>query len=151
MNKPADPDPFVLSIATLDADYHMTSHAHKRLSLLLWFIAAHSVCVGIALMAVPDSVLQIFGFTETGEMFFRAQAGVFHLAVAAVYAQGARSGDAAVVNLTVFIKTVAFVFLLVYFLCFSHVYIIALSGVLDGLMAGFVHFAAVAARRSGTT
>ena len=123
---------------------------HERLSFILWLVAAHSFFVGLGLIALPDSMFSFFGFTPGGELFFRAQAGVFHFVMVVVYVMAAvrivSSPDSTQIAITA--KFIAMVFLVSYFLFVVPVWMVLLSGIGDGAMGFLILWAFVAYRRS---
>lgn len=122
----------------------------QRLSLLLWLVAVHSFFVGLGLMLLPDALLSFFGFTPGGERFFRAQAGVFHFVMVVVYGMAAvrcvSSPDS--VYLAVAAKLIAMVFLICYFLVAAPLWMVLLSGVVDGAFGVLIAWAFTAYRKS---
>ena len=54
-----------------------------RLTVIL--IAAHSIILGIILMAAPVQLLSLFGWSIDCHRFFLQQAGVFHILLGFVY------------------------------------------------------------------
>jgi len=66
-----------------------SSVARKTLSLLtlsVSFVAAHSIVLGIILIAAPTWLLAIFGWSIECHKFFLQQAGVFHILLGSFYA-----------------------------------------------------------------
>lgn len=122
----------------------------QRLSLILWLIAAHSFCVGLGLIFLPDVLLSYFGFTPGGERFFRAQAGVFHFVMVVVYVMAAMrfvsSPDSA--YLAIAAKFIAMVFLISYYLFVVPIWLVLLSGVVDGAFGALIAWAFSAYRRT---
>ena len=105
------------------------------LKWILWLIAIHSICFGIALVVLPISVIELFGFSLT-EKFFADQGGVFHLVVAVAYIWAAldleNSFKLIVISCTA--KFVATVFLISYFIFGSPIFMVIFSGIADFLM-----------------
>jgi hypothetical protein len=122
----------------------------QRLSLILWLVAVHSFCVGVGLIFLPDALLSVFGFTPGGERFFRAQAGVFHFVMVVVYAMAAvrfvSSPDSTYIAIAA--KFIAMAFLFCYFLAVAPVWMVLLSGVVDGAFGALIAWAFRAYRRS---
>jgi hypothetical protein len=78
-------------------------------ALLVAAVVAHSLAVGLVLVAVPAWGLRFGGWTSAPPLFFPRQAGVFHFAVAFGYALEFVRGRG--VTLLVFTKSLAVVFL----------------------------------------
>ncbi len=121
----------------------------ERLSIILWLAAAHSFFVGLGLMLFPDSWLSFFGFAEGGERFFRVQAGIFHIVMVVAYTMGAKrcseASDAVLIAMGA--KLVATVFLLLYFVFISRIWMVLLSAVLDGVLGLMIFGAFISCRR----
>ena len=104
--------------------------------LLLYLIALHSFCVGIALIVLPFSVLSWFGFTIDPYRFFSTQGGVFHVVMSIGYLLAAKNplAEKSLIIFIILAKWIAFLFLGFYFLFSEMVPVIAISAVSDGLM-----------------
>jgi len=104
--------------------------------LLLFLIALHSFCVGIALIVLPFGVLSWFGFTVDPYRFFSTQGGVFHVVMAIAYLLAAKNplGEKNLIIFIIIAKWIAFFFLAFYFLFSEMVPVIAISAVSDGVM-----------------
>ena len=102
---------------------------------ILWLIAIHSICFGLALIIFPVSFIELFGFRLL-EKFFADQGGVFHLIISAVYIMAARNPENSgkFVFLACFTKFSAAVFLISYFLFDTHILMVLFSGFMDFLM-----------------
>jgi hypothetical protein len=126
------------------------SSPRQRLSLILWLVAAHSFFVGLGLIILPDNLLAFFGFAPGGERFFRAQAGVFHFVMVAVYIMAAvrcvSSPDST--YLAIAAKLFAMVFLISYYLFVVPVLMVLLSGLIDGAFGALIAWAFWAYRRT---
>jgi len=126
------------------------SSPRQRLSLILWLVAAHSFCVGLGLIFLPDALLSFFGFTPGGERFFRAQAGVFHFVMVVVYVMAAlrcaSSPDST--YLAIAAKFIAMVFLISYYLLAVPIWLVLLSGLVDGAFGVLIAWASSAYRRT---
>jgi hypothetical protein len=122
----------------------------QRLSMILWLVAAHSFCVGVGLIFLPDVLLSSFGFSPGGERFFRAQAGIFHFVMVVVYVTAAMrfvsSPDSA--YLAIAAKFIAMVFLISYYLFVVPLWLVLLSGVVDGAFGALIAWAFRAYRRT---
>ena len=107
---------------------------------LVWLIAAHSVAIGVLLLAVPAWAVRFAGWEGAEPLFFLRQAGVFHFVVATGYLlEYHRSGT---VTLLVVTKALACVFLLASAALTDTAWSVWFSGVTDGgmgLVALLVH------------
>lgn len=106
------------------------------LTVLLYLIALHSFCVGLALIIIPIPSLDFFGFTGYSGSFFKAQGGVFHIVMSVIYVIAARDIDRypILIYLTLTAKFIATIFLLGYYFIFEHVWMVLASGIGDLLM-----------------
>lgn len=118
------------------------------LSTLLWGVTAHSMAVGVGLLLLPSSVLEVFGYRPISEPFFLKQGGIFHVAMCLVYGSAARDPlkNAICVRLTVAVKLIAAVFLSLYFLFGAPILTVILAAGADLGMAVLVAWAAARAR-----
>jgi hypothetical protein len=109
-----------------------------RPALLL--MALHSLFTGVGLLVQPDFLLRWGGWGEVVQSFFPAQGGVFHIPMAALYVKASQPGPARPVLLrfTILVKSVAALFLLAYYAFVETIWLVAVSGVGDGLMAVLV-------------
>lgn len=109
-----------------------------RLALLL--MALHSSLTGIGLLVQPDFLLRWGGWGEVQQTFFPAQGGVFHILMAVLYIMASRPGAARapLIRFTILVKSVAALFLLVYYVGVEAIWLVGASGVGDALMAGMV-------------
>jgi hypothetical protein len=107
----------------------------KIFQWLMWLVAIHSICFGLALIIFPINIIEMFGF-RLQEKFFADQGGVFHLIISAVYIMAARNpeGSRKFVFLACFTKFSAAAFLVSYFLFDTHILMVFLSGIMDFLM-----------------
>lgn len=108
----------------------------KFLPIFLWLVAAHSFLVGIGLIVLPSSLLEFFGYGVCAERFFPSQGGVFHIAMAVGYAMAAYNLKQyeCLILFSIVVKFIATVFLLIYFVFVSSIWLVILSGVTDFLM-----------------
>jgi hypothetical protein len=92
--------------------------------------------VGLALIMLPLSVLEYFGYEGYAGNFFKAQAGIFHVVMSIVYFIAARDIDKyrILIYLTLTAKFIATVFLLGYYLIFEQIWMVLVSGIGDFLM-----------------
>ena len=107
----------------------------KILQWILWLIAIHSICFGLALIILPIDFIELFGF-RLQEKFFADQGGVFHLIISAAYIMAARNpeGSGRLIFLSCFTKFSAAVFLVSYFIFERHILMVFFSGIGDFLM-----------------
>jgi len=109
----------------------------QLLQLVLYGIALHSFLTGIGLLLQPDFLIAWGGWAEVTEPFFPAQGGIFHILMALLYAKAARPGPERqwLLSFIVIVKITAAVFLLGYFFLVHPIWVVLVSGVLDGAMA----------------
>ena len=116
------------------------------LKLFLLFMAVHSSLVGIALLFLPAPYLEFFGLSGDEYTFFQAQGGIFHIVMAFAYILSIRyiylpdsrfppSESSGLIIFAISAKSMAAVFLAVYFFLFDKAWIIILSGFGDAVMA----------------
>ncbi len=111
-------------------------------SIVLWLIMLHSLAVGLGLILAPSALLSFFDFSFHPARFFVTQGGVFHIVMAICYGMAANDIDRGtqLITLTVLAKSIATVFLVIYYLAVDPVLVILLSGIGDFLMAVTVFF-----------
>ena len=121
----------------------------RRLSILLWLVAAHSFFVGLGLILLPDGFLSFFGFAQGGERFFRAQAGVFHFVMVVVYTMAAVrcASSPDLTEIAIAAKFMATAFLISYYLFAEAIWSVLLSGLIDGALGAVITWALIACRR----
>lgn len=109
----------------------------KRFALLMWLIAIHSFCVGLALIFSSPAVFQFLGFEPYAEKFFPVQGGTFHIIMSIGYGLAAYDWKrfSGLVIFSIICKSTAFVFLVVYFIFVSQIYMVLHSAIGDGIMA----------------
>jgi len=104
--------------------------------VLVVLIALHSLAVGLFLTLATEWGARFGGFPSPVPLFFPRQAGAFHFVVAAIYlVEYFRYRG---VGLLVMTKSIAVVFLFLTALLESVPWVVPLSGIGDGLMAGAV-------------
>lgn len=108
----------------------------KYLKVVLLLTSLHTLCIGIALVVLPNNVIELFGFTEIGGRFFRTQGGVFHLVTAMGYYIAAMdiSNNPKFIQYIILVKFSATVFLVIYYLFVDAVIVVLLSGIVDFLI-----------------
>lgn len=113
----------------------------KHLKIILFLTSLHTLCIGLALIVLPDSLIGLFGFTELGGRFFRTQGGVFHLVMAIGYYTVATDilNCTKFINFIIIVKFTATGFLVLYFIFVDHNIVILLSGIVD-FMIGLTIF-----------
>jgi len=106
------------------------------LTVLLYLIALHSFCVGLALIILPLSTLEYFGYAGYAGNFFKAQGGIFHIVMSIIYIVAARDvyKNRILIYLTLAAKFIATVFLLGYYFIFEQIWMVLASGIGDFLM-----------------
>ncbi len=115
----------------------ITGHSRLRvLSLVLWVVALHSLLVGIGLVVRPSSLMATFGFGPCYERFFPTQGGIFHIVMAIGYGLAAKDPvqHASLILFAIIVKTIAAIYLLLYYLIIDPLWIVLFSGVIDGVM-----------------
>lgn len=120
------------------------SPSNRRLLLqwILWLIAIHSICFGLALIIFPSAWIEFFGF-RLEEKFFADQGGVFHLIISLAYIMAALAPETSkkFIILSCVTKFTAAVFLFSYFLFDSQIIMVFVSGIGDLLMGLAILFA----------
>ena len=111
--------------------------ASLRFSLLFWLIALHSFFVGVALIVHPSRLMQVLGYGTITEHFFPAQGGVFHVLMSILYGLVALRLDQlrCLIYFSVIVKFSAVIFLFSYYIIADHIFIVLVSGIVDGAMA----------------
>ena len=115
-------------------------NASKRLTLLFWLIALHSFLVGWLLILHPAGLIDILGFKPIDNDFFPVQGGVFHVLMSILYLAVARrrEGYRWIINFSILVKSGALVFLLSYYFFMEPIFMVLISGIVDGIMAGMI-------------
>lgn len=113
----------------------------KALTIVLWFVAVHSFCVGVCLIVMPPSLFSYFGF-GIGEKFFSIQGGVFHIVMSICYLLAASKADkfSGLIIMSIITKFMATIFLVLYFTFIDHLLLVLFSGIVDGLMGVVILF-----------
>ncbi|MCX6280644.1 MAG: hypothetical protein NTU51_01610 [Bacteroidetes bacterium] len=114
----------------------MTSiNSRLLLQWVLWLIAIHSICFGLALISFPSGWINFFGF-QLQEKFFADQGGVFHLIISLAYIMAALSPENSLklIILSCVTKFTAALFLFSYFLFDKPIFMVLVSGIGDLLM-----------------
>ncbi|MFH1853120.1 MAG: hypothetical protein ABIA75_12320 [Candidatus Neomarinimicrobiota bacterium] len=121
-----------------------------KLAVFLWLVMLHSLTVGIGLITSPAWLLQRFGFAFDPARFFVTQGGVFHLVMTLCYGLAAHDQHRfeGLVILSIAAKSIATVFLLIYYLAVVPLPVVLLSALADFLM-GLVIFLLHRSSRSG--
>ena len=118
---------------------------HQLFILLLFLIALHSFAVGLALIVMPSSWIKFFGFYGYQNNFFRTMGGVFHLVMVIAYIMaflGVKQNKLQFHGFIPFIimaKSLAFLYLTLYYFCLNPIITILLSGLADGFMSLLVY------------
>lgn len=111
--------------------------ASKRLSFVFGLIFLHSFFVGLALIFHPPRIMSMLGFHSIDEAFFPVQGGVFHIIMGIFYLTVVLrvEGFRVVIYLSMITKSMAFVFLLYYYIFIDGIFIVLFSGIVDGAIA----------------
>ncbi len=125
---PARPSPVGPAAAPPEAP---RTRAERQLRLFAVLVAAHSLAIGVGLVAWPGLLTRFAGFGQVEPVFFARQAGVFHLVLAAGYLLDARRGS---VDFLVAAKLVAVCFLGWATLAGAAPWSVSFSGAADGAM-----------------
>ncbi|HUV31367.1 MAG TPA: hypothetical protein VMY05_09795 [Acidobacteriota bacterium] len=124
----------------------MNLSARKRLVVVLWLVAIHSILVGLSLIFIPAAAMPFFGFQVYSEGFFPVQGGVFHLVLAVAYGLGASDPGRfrGLVVLSIVAKFMATIFLFAYYLFVDRVWMVLGSGIGDCMMGSLILWACLA-------
>ncbi len=108
----------------------------KLLKIYLILVAIHSFCVGFGLILIPLEFFDLFGFFEYSGIFFKIQAGVFHIVMCGAYVSAARDpvGNSVMIRFSIFAKMIATVFLISYAVFIDMAWIVLASGIFDFVM-----------------
>ena len=106
------------------------------LSLLLAAVAAHSIVLGVVMLASPFWMLSNFGWEVSDSRFFPAQSGLFLLILGIVYAVAIR--DRSLVWIVILSKAFAVAFLVGEALGGSCPPVVYVTAVIDGSMGAAV-------------
>jgi hypothetical protein len=92
--------------------------------------------VGLALIILPLSILENFGYEGYTGDFFKVQGGIFHVVMSIIYFIAARDIDKfrILIYLTLTAKFIATVFLFGYYFIFEQIWMVLISGIADFLM-----------------
>ena len=103
---------------------------------LLWLFVIHTTAVAIGLIILPTKCLIYFGLEGCQERFFQTQAGVFHLVMGVVYLLALFHGEKQywLIYFAIIAKSIAVIFLLLYYLLMEPVLTILFSAVGDGVL-----------------
>ncbi len=116
-------------------------NAKLRLIFFMWLVALHSFAVFLGLLLLPAQQLSLFGLENYRASFFQAQGGVFHLVMSVAYIMAAKYIDEtpALIYFSISAKSIAVVFLLIYYVTVESAWIISLSAIGDGIMAAIIY------------
>ena len=106
------------------------------LRIFLYLIAVHSFVVGLNLIFFPPAWMTSFGFNTISENFFKVQGGVFHIVMVVAYSMAAHNPvkNKPLILFAIITKFIATVFLFTYFLLYTEMITVFLSGVSDFIM-----------------
>ena len=112
----------------------------SQLKVFLWLIALHSFSVGIGLILFPPNYLEIFGFHNYAYSFFQAQGGVFHIVMSVAYIMAIKYmyKSPGLIVFSISAKSMATIFLLVYFIFVESSWMIIMSAFGDAVMASIL-------------
>ena len=132
---------------------NMARSPRSRLTLVLWLVAIHSFLVGVALIARPTMLPELFGFNPSLERFFAVQGGVFHIVIAVAYVMAAVDVDKrrCLVVFSIIVKGMATVFLVTYFLAVDRIWLVLASALGDGVMGAAIYLSLYFYTRHKTT
>lgn len=114
----------------------MINHG-KILSIILWLVALHSFFVGVGLIVMPLPAMEFLGFHFCADRFFPTQGGVFHIVMAIAYSLAALRTKRfeCMILFSIIVKFSATIFLFIYYILVSQIWMVLLSGITDSLMA----------------
>jgi hypothetical protein len=120
-------------------------HYRYYLRGLLWLFVIHTTTVAIGLFVLPTEYLTYFGLDGYEGRFFQTQAGVFHLVMGVAYLLALFYGQEqkALIYFAIIAKSMAVVFLLIYFSLFEQSWIIIFSAFGDGFLGGMLYFLSI--------
>ena len=92
------------------------------------------MATGIGLLLQPAELLLWGGWGPVTEPFFAAQGGVFHLLMSVLYGYAAWRGrdQHALLTFIILVKLTAALFLLLYYFFVTAIWLVLVSGVIDG-------------------
>ncbi|MFZ1730852.1 MAG: hypothetical protein WBQ23_04995 [Bacteroidota bacterium] len=107
------------------------------IGLVLIAAAVHSMCTGVGLILHPAGLLNWGGWNTVTEPFFPVQGGLFHILMAGLYfyARSSQPAQDILLPYVIAVKTAATAFLFLYSIAVECIWMVAASGVLDGLFA----------------
>ena len=113
----------------------------SQLKLFLWLIALHSFSVGIGLLLMPSSYLEIFGFHDYSYSFFQAQGGVFHIVMFVAYIMAIKymPKSSSLILFAISAKSMATIFLINYYIFVESSWMIIMSAFGDAIMASILY------------
>ena len=103
---------------------------------LLWIFILHTCGVAISLFIFPSEYLTFLGLEGYRGRFFQTQAGLFHLVLGVAYLLALYQWQKAppLIFFAVIAKSIAIVFLVLYYFFFEPAWIILFSAFGDGLL-----------------
>ena len=115
---------------------NLFKNSEKILQMVLWLVAIHSLGMGLTLIAQPTDLMKFAGFNPDCDHFFPAQGGVFHLLMFVVYSMGATHIEKYhnFIVFSIFVKSAASFFLMIYSFAVEFKWIVFLSGIIDCVM-----------------
>lgn len=103
---------------------------------MLWLFVIHTTAVAIGLFILPTKYLIYFGLDGYQGRFFQTQAGVFHLVMGVAYLLALYHGEKqyCLIYFAVIAKSIAAVFLLLYYMFMEPSWILVFSALGDGVL-----------------
>ena len=119
-----------------ELNFRMSFDNLKLLRIFLSLVALHTCCVGVGLIVIPLEYYDFFGFEGYQGIFFKVQAGVFHIVMCGAYIPAAIDpvGNRILIRFSIFAKFAATIFLFSYAFLVQMVWMVLVSGIADFLM-----------------
>lgn len=108
---------------------------------ILWLFVIHTTAVAVGLFLLPTEYLVCFGLEGYQGRFFQTQAGVFHLIMGVAYLLPLFHGEKQywLIYFAIIAKSVAVVFLLLYYLLMEPSWIVIFSAFGDGVLGWILY------------
>lgn len=100
------------------------------MKLIVFLVSLHSIVIGLLLLIFGNEVFGLFGWKPDCDAFLFHQVGIFHVVLALLYSIEFLRYKR--VDSILLAKSMAFTFLLVEYLFFTHESAILFAGVADG-------------------
>lgn len=120
----------------------MKYNYQKYLSLFFQIISLHSLVVGLGLIFLPFSILELLGFNGQSQRFFPAQGGVFHIIMAIGYTMASinMKSKETLIIFSMIVKFSATIFLFIFYLFVEQMLMVLLSLITDLFMGLIILF-----------